>query len=435
MLEQTQLGRIFSGRIRLLCLVASIGVGLAGLAAGEDWARFRGAGAAGKAQASGLPATWDSKENIVWKSALPGLGSSSPVVLGKRIYLTSYTGYAESVDAPGDQKNLMRHLVCLDRASGKLLWKKDFKAKMPESEYEGRNNVKHGYAASTLATDGKGIFAFFGISGVYGFDLEGNKLWNTEVGSGTHGWGSGTSPVLYKNLVIVNASVESKALIALNKKTGKEVWRAEGIEKCWTSPILVDVGGKQELVLSVPNTLTGFDPATGEKIWHCDGITESYLVPTPIAEDGVIYVIGARKNQAIAVRAGGRGDVTKSHVLWRTARGSNVSSPVYLDGFLYWIHESRGTAFCLNAKTGEIVYEQKLDPNPDLLYASVTAADGKLYAPSRENGTYVLAAKPEFELIAVNQFQDDSSRTNASIVVTDNQILLRSDKALYCIGK
>lgn len=399
------------------------------------WTRFRGPGGAGTADATNLPAMWDSQKNVVWSTALPGPGASCPIVLDGRIYVTSYSGYAESIDEPGDMNALKRHLVCIDRASGKILWSKQFDAKMPESEYKGSNNTRHGYASSTPTTDGERLYVFFGLSGVFAFDFDGNQLWHADVGSGTHGWGSATSPVLYKNLLIVNASVESQALVALDTATGKEVWRAEGIKSCWASPILVDVAGKQEVVLNVPKRLTAYDPETGKELWYCDGIDDGYLCPSVIAHEGVVYVTGARKNQTIAVRAGGQGDVTQTHVLWRKEIGSNVSSLVYLDGHLYGFHESRGKAHCLDAATGETVYEADLEPRPGLVYASATAADGKLYAPSQEDGVYVVAAKPTFELLAVNKFQDDASRTNASVVVDRNQLLVRTDKALYCIGQ
>jgi outer membrane protein assembly factor BamB len=415
----------------LLCLILT---GTATTSA-SDWTAFRGSRGLGIADADNLPVEWDSQTKFIWKQTLPGPGSSTPVVLGDNVYLTSYSGYALSADNPGDTESLVRHFLCLSRSTGKIEWEKTFPAKMPESEYKPGNNSRHGYASSTVTTDGERLYVFFGISGAYCLDLKGDVVWTKNLGDGTHGWGSGTSPVLFEELVIINASVENQSLVALNKFTGDEVWRTPGIAKCWSSPMLVDVGGKQELVLNVPKKLTGFDPRTGRELWHCEGIPDSYVCPSVISHDGVVFAIGGRKNTAIAVRAGGRGDVTDSHVLWRVSKGSNVSSPVYVDGHIYWLHESRGTAYCLNAKTGDVVYEERLEPRPNLLYASVTAADGKLYAPSRENGTYVLKASPQFKQLAVNVLEDDQSRTNASIVVHNNQLLLRSDKAIYCIAK
>lgn len=408
----------------------------------NDWTQFRGPDGLGKAEeSSGLPTTWDSKKNIVWKSKLPGPGTSSPIIIDKKIFTTSYSGYGESIDEPGEVEELKRHLVCLDRDSGKILWQQEFKAEQPESNYSGKNNTRHGYASSTPATDGEHLYVFFGISGVYAFDLDGQQLWQTKVGSGTHGWGSGTSLLLHDGLLIVNASVESESMIALDTKSGKKVWTVDGVSKCWGSPMLVDVGGKKELVLAIPDggrektsKLKAFDPATGKELWWCAGPPDSYLCSSIVSNDGIIYSIGARKNTAMAVRAGGKGDVTGSHTLWTVRAGSNVTSPVYLDGHLYFYHE-KGKAICLDAGTGETVFEETLEPAAGLVYASPLAADGKLYVSSQDNGTYVIEAGPKFKQLAVNTFNGDSSRVNACIAVSNNQLIMRTDQAIYCIGQ
>jgi outer membrane protein assembly factor BamB len=423
------------GSRAFMVLTVIAGLAVSGQAVGEDWLAFRGTDGSGKAAAKNLPQTWDSEQNIVWKTDLPGPGGSCPIIVASRVYLTCYSGYGESIDQPGNMEDLKRHVVCLDEKTGQIVWEKEFVPVLPESEYRPGNDSRHGYASSTLVSDGQHLYAFFGISGLYCLDMQGNEVWHQSVGDETHGWGSATSPVLWQDLVIVNASIESKSLIAFNKLTGEEVWRFNDVVKCWSSPLLVDVEGRQELVLNMPETLIGLDPATGEQLWQCEGIPDSYTCPTVIAEDGVIYAIGGRRNTAIAVRAGGEGDVTDSHVLWRERKGSNVSSPTLLNGHLYWFHESRGSAYCLNASTGEVVFEERLRPKPGLIYSSVTAADGKLYAVSQEEGTYVLAAKPEFELLAVNKLDDDQSRCNASIIVSENRLLLRTDQAIYCIGQ
>ena len=181
-------------------------IGSAGVGLSADWTGFRGPRGLGTAQTNGLPVTWDSQTHIVWKQDLPGLGSSSPIILGPRIFLTCYSGYAASIDEPGEMAGLVRHVVCLDRPSGERVWTKSFKAWMPESEYQPGNNSRHGYASSTPTTDGQRLYVFFGVSGVFCLDLDGNVLWTADVGSGTHGWGSGTSPLVYENLLIVNAT-------------------------------------------------------------------------------------------------------------------------------------------------------------------------------------------------------------------------------------
>jgi outer membrane protein assembly factor BamB len=324
---------------------------------------------------------------------------------------------------------LMRHLVCVDHAKGTLLWTKDFKPALPESKYgPGGNESQHGYSSSTLASDGKRLYAFFGKSGVYCLDLDGNEMWHADIGTGTHGWGSSNSPVLYKDLVIVNAFIENGSLTALDKNSGKEVWRAKNIHESWTTPVLVDVpDGGAELVINESSAVLGFDPATGKELWRVTGFG-GYVCPSVVAHKGVVYVV---REQALAIKAGGRGDVTESHVLWRSkGRGSTVPSPVYYDGRLYWAY---GPLYCLDAATGKEVYRK--DISTPGFYASPLAADGKIYCVSRFSGTFVFSAGPDFKQLAHNKFEDDDSRTNASPIVSDGCLLLRTDRYLVCIGK
>jgi outer membrane protein assembly factor BamB len=412
-------------RQRLL-LVPTFLIALSAVAA--DWPQFRGPGGSGISGETGLPATWSSTENIVWRTKLPGPGSSSPIVVGKRVYLTCYTGYGLE-PGEGDMDELMRHLVCVDRAKGNILWTKDFKPSLPESKYQGSsNNTQHGYSSSTPASDGKRLYVFFGKSGVYCLDLDGKEIWHADVGSKTDGWGSANSPVLYQDLVIVNASIESVALVGLDKMTGKEVWRAAGIRKSWSTPVLVDVpGGGTELVVNEASAVVGFDPANGKELWRVTGFG-GYVCPSVVADKGMVYVV---RGEALAIKAGGRGDVTKSHVPWRTKGRSTVSSPVYHDGRLFW---SGNSAICLDAATGKEVYRGDLPDRPTF-YASPLLADGKIYCVSRFNGTFVFAAGPDFKELAQNKFAEDNSRTNGSPMVSDGQLLLRTDRFLYCIGK
>jgi outer membrane protein assembly factor BamB len=398
-------------------------------AIGADWSQFRGPGGSGISTETGLPTTWSSKENIVWRTKLPGPGTSSPIVVGKRVYLTCYSGYGLE-PGKGEMDDLMRHVVCIDRDKGTVLWTKDFKPSLPESKYgPGGNESQHGYSSSTPANDGKHLYVFFGKSGVYCLDLDGKEIWHADVGSGTHGWGSSNSPVLYKDLVIVNAFIESGSIVALDKHTGKEAWRAKGIRDSWNTPVLVDVrDGGTELVVNESSAVIGFDPATGKELWRVTGFG-GYVCPSVVAHDGVVYVV---RGEALAIMAGGRGDVTKSHVVWRVKGFSSlVPSPVYHDGLLYWPGSG---ADCLDAATGKEVYRGRLS-KAGSFYASPIAADGKIYCVSRSGGTYVLATGKIFKELAHNKFEDDDSRTNASPIVSDGCLLLRTDRYLACIGK
>jgi len=416
-------------RANMLLLVALVICAVTG----ADWTEFRGPGGLGVSAEKDLPTEWSSQKNIVWKTPLPGPGTSSPIALGKRIFLTCYAGYALDPAKPGMMEDLRRHLLCIDRADGKILWCKDFKPELPEHNYAGEGSY-HGYAASTPITDGEKLFVFFGKSGVFCFDLDGNQLWQASVGNKTNGWGSGASPVLYKNLLIVNASVESGALVALDKKDGKEVWRAPGIASAWNTPLLVKPAeGDVELVISIQDRVLGLNPDTGKELWRAEGV-HRYVCPSVVAHDGIVYAIGGGST-SLAVKAGGRGDVTKTHVVWRESKGSNVGSPIYHDGHIYWASDGGGVVHCQEAATGKMVYQQRLEPASGLIYGSPVLADGKIYYVSQRKGTYVVAAKPKFELLAHNVFDDDSSRTNASPAVSNGQLLLRTDQNLYCIGK
>jgi outer membrane protein assembly factor BamB len=394
-----------------------------------DWPQFRGPNGDGTSDAKGLPVTWSGKSNVAWKTRLPGPGGSTPIVVGKKVFLTCYSGYAVDRDDPGNIKDLKRHLICVGRDKGNILWSREVPASQPEHRYGQFLNL-HGYASSTPASDGKSVFVFHGRSGVFAYDLDGNKLWDVSVGTGTHGWGSGTSPVLYKGLVIVNASVESGALVALDKKTGEEAWRAKGISESWSTPVLVKApGGKTELVVSGSHKILAFDPDSGKPLWRSNSF-DWYVCPTLVAHEGVVY--GLQNSTCVAVKAGGRGDVTDSHTLWKKGIGSVVTSPVFHKGHIYF---ATGSAYCLKADDGKVVYQQRLKPDPGNIYASPVVADGKIYYVSRERGTYVVEASPKFKQLAHNTLDPDKSVFNGSPAVSGNQLLLRSDRYLYCIGE
>lgn len=421
-------------------LFAMFSLAATAVAPSGDWAQFRGPGGLGVGDAKGLPTEWSSTKNVAWKTKLPGPGASSPAVFGGRIFLTCYTGFGVDPKNAGDPKDLKYHLVCIDRTGGRILWEKSIKSDGPVPGYSGQITL-HGYASSTPAIGADAIYTFFGTTGVCAWKHDGSKLWTTKVGDKTHAWGSSNSPLLFENLVIVNASVESSAIVALDRKTGKEVWRQTDMPMSWNSPILVSVGGKQELVVSVKSRLKAFDPASGKPLWDCAGI-EDYVCPSIVAHDGVVFAIGARKCAAVAVRAGGSGDVTESNTVWRLDRGSNVSSPVYYQDHLYWADEKGKKVFCADAKTGKLVFEEALPAIQDAagkgegtrIYASPVVADGNLFYLNRGGTAFVIKADPAFKLVAQNRFDGDTGRFNASPAVHKNQLLIRSDETLYCIG-
>jgi outer membrane protein assembly factor BamB len=395
-----------------------------------DWPQFRGPAAQGTSSEAGLPTTWSASSNVAWKTELPGAGTSSPIVVGDQIVLTCYSGYNVPGQTAGNMSDLKRYVIALARRDGKLLWKTEVPSRLPEQE---TIRDGHGYASSTPASDGERIYVFFGKSGAAALDMAGKLLWQTNVGEGLHGWGSAASPVLHGNLVIINASVESQSLVALDKRTGKEIWRARGINDSWNTPLLVHIpSGETELIVAIMGQVLGFDPASGRKLWSCATDIKWYMVPSLVADRGIVYCIGGRTGGALAVKTGGRGDVTDTHRLWVGKKGSNVSSPVLHDGRLYWAHEALGIVYCAEATTGKILYEERL-PRAGPFYASPLLAGGKIYYLTRNGRAFVVAAQPTFELLATNDLSDRST-FNASPIAIDGRLLLRSDRYLYALA-
>lgn len=415
---------------RLLILTVILLTGRISFA--DEWPQFRGPSGNATAADASPPTTWSDTENIVWKTELPGRGASSPIVCGDRIFLTAYTGFGVDIDEPGDKSDLRLHVLCFERDSGKLLWDRFIPAS-PATQDFGHRVADHGYATATPATDGEAVYASFGVSGVVAYDVDGNLMWQAKIGEGTAGFGSAASPVVYDEMVYVNASIESETLFAFDRKTGKEAWKVGSIIRSWSTPCIAEVpGGSPELILNQKNQISAFDPVSGEKLWWCDGI-EDYIVPVPVFHDGIAYCLGGRSNRAIAVKLGGRGDVTATHKLWESTTGANVTSPVYYDGHLYWASD-KAIENCLRASDGQEVYRERL-PTRARIYSSIVRAGNKLYVTTRDQGIVVLAARPEYQELAINVIESDKTLINASPAVSGNQLLLRTDSYLYCIGE
>jgi outer membrane protein assembly factor BamB len=433
------ISQIFRRGVVLAGTVASMFSSFGATAA--DWPRFRGPNGSGIATDAKPPTTWSDVENVRWKTDLPGPGTSSPIIVGDRIFVTCYSGYGDGRTG-GDVQKLLRHLVCVDRTTGKIAWSADVPAVQPEDRFDGFM-TEHGYASHTPVSDGERVYVFFGKSGAAAFDLEGKKLWQTSLGTDSNrkNWGSASSPILYKDFVIINASEEGHAIVALEKATGKIAWRAEGsaLELSFGTPVLVESEGRTDLVFSVPGELWGLNPDTGKLRWFAKTGLPGNIAPSVIAGDGVVYVCGGfPRLGALAVRTGGKGDVTETHIVWTGSISTYVPTPVLHEGRLHFVSDA-GFATCLDAKTGNVIYKERL-PGASAtgrggkpFYASPVLANGALYAVSRQNGTFVLEAKPEFKVIAQNKLEIDNSQFNATPAIADGQLFLRSNRALYCI--
>jgi len=418
---------------------------LAHLATGADWPQYRGPMGNGISSEAKAPLEWNDTRNIKWKTALPGPGSSSPIVSGGCVFVTCYSGYGVGPEEPGKIENLKRHLLCLRLDDGKVVWSRSVNAALPEDAFGGMGITEHGYASNTPVADGQRIYVFFGKTGVLAFDFQGKELWRAEVGreSSNRRWGSSASLILYRDTVIVNASEESRSIRALDKMTGKEKWKAEaaGLELTYATPLVVDLSdGRKELVIGVPNEAWGLNPDTGKLVWYAATGLSGNVVPSPVAQDGIVYLMGGYPGQqTVAIRAGGKGDVTKSHILWSSRVSSYIPSPVLCNGNLYWVNDM-GLANCAEAMTGKSVYREKLPrvagaKSGKPYYASVVWVKDRLYAVSRTGDTCVLPAKPSFEVLAHNPLASDTSDFNASPAISNGKILLRSNRFLYCIAE
>jgi outer membrane protein assembly factor BamB len=329
---------------------------------------------------------------------------------------------------------------------------------LPEDEFSGMGMPQHGYASHTPVSDGERVYVFFGKTGAMAFDKDGNQLWRTQVGaeSDPRRWGSASSPILYNNLLIVTAPAESEALLALDKETGRQVWRKEarGFSNTWGSPILVQVdGSRADLVLGVPYEIWGFDPRTGKLQWYCEAMQTDTFCSSAIAEDGVVYAIEGLRGGSIAVRAGGAGDVRDTHVVWTGRDNNRIATPILFEGRIYFF--SNRIANCISAKTGERIYQERLSGGSSSSavrgqgggrfgrfggmggqdYASPVIADGKIFYTTRSGTVYVIKSGPDFAQLAANQMTNDVEDFSATPAVSDGELFLRSSKRLYCVAQ
>ncbi|CAK9050460.1 Peptide transporter family 1 (Oligopeptide transporter 1) (Protein YIN), partial [Durusdinium trenchii] len=376
-----------------------------------EWPRFRGENGRARAEAA-APISWSADEGIVWRREMPGYGASSPIVVGPHVFLTYYANYGQGEGEAGDRGTLACHTLCCDRSTGEILWDSSIPAAEVERKYEGFIR-QHGYSSATPCCDGERVYSFFGTSGVVAYDLTGQQLWHVEVGTKTHGFGTGASPVVHNELLLVNASIESERLIALNKQTGALVWEAANVRRCWGPPAVVTLAnGSQEIILNIHSQMNAFSPEDGSLLWWCEAVPD-YVCPSVVIDGEMIYGIGGRKSKCVAIRAGGRGDVTETHRVWSLDVGANVPSPVLVDGHLYWL-SNNGQIFCVDTARGEMITRERT--RAGRVYASVVAAGPYIYGVSRENGTFVFEATPEMPQVAHNVIEDDPSIFNGSLM-------------------
>jgi outer membrane protein assembly factor BamB len=436
--------------IRLGCALLLSSV-LAGAGVAGDWPRFRGPEGMGISADENIPVRWSDETNLKWKKDLPGEGTSSPIVVGDKVFVTC------SVSGQGGGNAVTRQLMCLDRARGTVLWSREVKGTgvgrggFGRGGFGGRGPGPGGFgrggfgrgssgrgpntsgnAAHTPVSDGERIYVMFGTSGVLAYDLDGKELWKKSVGTGSNGmFGSASSPILYKDLVIVTAGYESASFYAFDKKTGEQKWKSEArnLTQSYSTPVIVkNPKGEDELLISVTYEVWSMNPNTGKLNWYCQTGVDTGAIPSLIAKDGIVYAVGGRTGSRTALKVGGKDDVSRTNVLWSERGGTYVPSPVVHQGHLYYVKQ--GFAYCIEAKTGKEAGRRRLSGD---FYASPVLIKDKLYIVSRFDGAYVLEASPKLTQIAANKLSDDSD-FSASPAVSNGQLFLRSDKALYCIA-
>jgi len=403
----------------------------------EQWSRFRGPNGQGISAATGLPIQWSATENIAWKTSIPGEGWSSPVIWNDHIFLTSTTNSGREC-----------HLIAVDRKSGKILWNKSVFTQELKQKHP-----RNSHATPTPVTDGQRVYAVFPNGWFVALDFEGNSVWtNTELNFYSQ-HGLGTSPIIYGDLLIIAINPSSKAeplqlgwqlpwdqsyLLALDKNTGKERWRGmRGMSRISHSvPVVIQVHGEDQILSATGDVIQGFDPATGEPIWTVQNSGEP-AVPTPAIGEGMVFMATSPSSPILGIKTDGKGDCTDTHVLWEQKRNIPLTSSfLYVNSCLYSASD-RGTFAAFEATTGELLWERRLEGRPD---SSPIYADGKIYVTTHLGMTTIFKpnADPKVpaEVIAVNEIDETGGTTvQATLAVAENQLFLRTNKELWCIGK
>ena len=424
-----------------------------------NWPTWRGNEGTGEAPGAKPPVTWSEDENVVWKTPLPGLGNSTPVIWGDRIFLTTAVETEEKREAqPGaddsdrrgrrDRRRGRRgggaaltnyydfRVLAIDRNSGEVIWSKSAARAVPHE----RGHKTGSQASNSPVTDGRFVYAHFGSRGIHCFTLDGEPAWSrTDLGQmrTRNQFGEGSSPALVDDTLLVNWDHEGDSyLLALDARNGKDKWKQPRNEPTsWSTPVVVEVGRKKQVIVNATKASRAYDLETGKVIWSCEGMTAN-TIPTPIVRDGVAYLMsGFRGAMLQAIRLeGAKGDITDSeHVLWTHERQTSyVPSALLLDDNIFFLRSNNAVLSCVDAETGEVRYEGQRLAGLRTVYASPVAADGRIYLTSREGVTKVIKAGDKYEELATNELDD---AFDASPILIGDRIYLRGHDNLYCLGK
>ena len=410
----------------------------AGTSLAADWPGWRGAQGNGVCDERDLPLAWSKTENVKWRIKLPEPGNSTPIVWHDRVYLTQ---------AVGRQRTLM----CLDRADGKQLWQQGVATQLTEDPTHGTNP----YCSASPVTDGERVIAWFGSDGLHCYALAGKKLWSRDLGVQRHIWGYGSSPVILGDHCYLNFGPGDRAfLIAVNKQTGETVWQHDedsGYGKppagdvrggkpegatyigSWSTPLIVPVDGREQLVMSWPRRVVSYEPKSGRELWACTGLNP-LVYTSPLYSGDTVVAMGGFGGSSLAVRAGGSGDITASQRLWHQPKNKQrIGSGVIRESHIY-IHNDLGVAECFELATGKLVWEERLRGPAKAVqnWSSIMLAGDKCYTINQGGDCFVFRASPEFELLAVNSLGE---RSNSSVAASAGQLFIRTHAALWCIAR
>ncbi len=413
---------------RLFLLLTAVVVLGAEPAVEGEWPRWRGPFDNGVARGD-APTSWSDTENIAWKADVPGKGHSSPVIWGDRLFLTT------AVAAKGDgltEQTLM--VLAYDRKTGKKLWEQ---VAVRETPHEGHHRTYGSFASGSPVTDGSVLIAFFGSRGVYAYNLDGELLWKKDFPqmSMRNAFGEGVAPVLHGDTLLLTFDHEGDDwMLALDKSTGKQLWRAERDQPGgWAPPLVIEHGGKTQAIVAAPSTVVSYDIANGEVIWECAGLGLN-TIPAPVYDGERVFVMsGFRDPNLLAIDLdGASGDLTGTDkILWTNQRGNSYTpSPVLHDGILYILTDN-GMLSALDAATGEPHYQQQRLPKPYRFKSSLVAAEGKLYMATEDGDVVIVKMGPEYEVVATNTIADEFFI--ATPAIADGEIYLRGKNTLYCI--
>jgi outer membrane protein assembly factor BamB len=423
-----------------LALVWAGQAALADSAADRFWPQWRGPLATGVAPQADPPVTWSETSNVKWKTPIPGEGNATPIVWDNRIFILSAIGTGKQPSAPvapnAPNEIYQWVVLCLDRAQGKVLWQRTAREEAP---HEGRqeNNT---FASASPVTDGQLLLAYFGSRGLHCYDFDGNLKWEKDFGKmkTRMGFGEGASPALSGDTVVVNWDTEGDDfIVALDKQTGRELWRTPRDEATgWSTPLILEVNGQKQVVVNATKKVRSYDLGTGKEIWSCSGQTAN-AIPSPVAADGMVYLTsGFRGNALQAIRLGRAGDLTGSDaIVWSHNQGTPyVPSPLLTDNFLYLMQGNDAIVSCFNAASGEMYFDRERLEAIHSVYASPVSAKDRVYILSREGTCVVLKKGPKAEVLAVNKLDDDTHHTDASMALVDKEAFIRTPHNLYCIA-